>query len=166
MNKFRMVWAIVAILLLTSTISSANINNTCTPTEVVINEVPFPKGTEIDFPWSTISGEWQTETSSFRISRGAVDPQGKRYLKVEEINSFTKNVLSEGVAVLRRGSKIASGLLSSDNKESFIILRSYMDKTPRGAPTGKSVLVITIRNLGSQTKMCDEIHQKMLKRAK
>jgi hypothetical protein len=136
----------------------------CVPTEVVIKEVPFPKGTEIEFPWSSISGEWHTDSATFRITKGATDANGRRYMKVEELDAETKQPISEGVAVLRRGSKIASGLLSNESRESFVILRSFKDKNAQGIPNGKSILVITIRNLESANKKtCDEVHRMLLK---
>lgn len=137
----------------------------CEPTEVVIKEVPFPKGTEIEFPWSSISGEWHTDTATFRITKGAADNSGRRYMKVEELDAETRLPVSEGVAVLRRGSKIASGLLSNQSKESFVILRSFRDKNAQGVPNGKSILVITIRNLESVKKTCDEVHRMLEKGA-
>lgn len=138
----------------------------CIPTEVKIKEIPFPKGTEIEFPWASIQGEWHTETSIFRIERGAVDEAGRRYLKVEQMDPASKEVLADGVAVLRKNSKIASGILSdSKEKETYVFLRSFNDKNAKGVPNGRSVLVITIRNLESQSKNCDETHQKLLKGA-
>mgnify|MGYP000393559553 CR=1 FL=1 len=145
--------------------ASASFAADCIPTEVKIKEIPFPKGTEIEFPWDSIQGEWHTNTSAFVIVRGAEDSSGRRYLKIEQRDKDTAEVNAGGVAVLRKGSRIASGLLTEGSKETYVFLRSFRDKNAKGVPNGKSVLVITIRNLESHTETCDETHQKLLKGA-
>jgi len=158
-----MLFKLMMILGLTLSVSGlkADQNQGCIETEVRIKEVPFPKGSEMPFPWESIGGEWSAAGSVFRIEALSTQPSGNKIMRVQMFDPNNGKPLARGLAVLRERSRTARGFMSTGKmNDTYVLLRAFKDNS-RGL--SRDVMVITLRNVATSTTYCDESHYEMVK---
>ncbi len=167
---------LLGIILLTAALNPAIANQDvysvaeCKETQVRINEVPFPRSSQIGVSWEKVFGNWATEEYIFELGN-VVTRENKRFISVRMIDPLTGEAIKKGGVAIRADGMRASGIITAlksvgPNKktdDTFVIFRAFKEQDATGRPTNRDLFVITIRTLREKVKVCDETHHALTK---
>lgn len=109
------------------------------------DEIPFPIGSEVPFPWDVFEGDWDTrgdDGTIYRFKILYITDSGTKRVWVTKMSADGGRVLAKGSASVRRNRRVLHAKLKSNEGSLKIRMAAYMDK--RGGGCSEREIVLTV----------------------